>query len=158
MIYTTLLIGTFILYLLWTGVSWIRQIRRATATSLKWTIFPYAELNTFWLTVCSFDFVLHIINFWLPAWLADIVNDNVMTHHFWVKDRRTKQLGKLYMVATPDNLCCHVADAGVISQICSSRSGFPKPLEIYGMYPTPGYCVRFLGPLVFALSSNRSSL
>ncbi|KAJ5746492.1 hypothetical protein N7520_011674 [Penicillium odoratum] len=132
MIYSTLLIGTFVLYLVWTGASWTRQIRRATATSLQWTIFPYAELNTFWLTLCSFDSVLHIINHWLPAWLADIVNDNVMTHHFWVKDRRTKQLGKLYMVATPANICCHVADAAVISQICSSRSGFPKPLEIYG--------------------------
>ncbi|KAJ6144095.1 hypothetical protein N7470_007990 [Penicillium chermesinum] len=107
-------------------------MRRATATGLRWTVFPYAELNTFWLTLCSFDSVLHIINFWLPAWLTDVVNDNVMTHHFWVKDRRTRQLGKLYVVATPDNLCCHVADAAVISQICSSRSGFPKPLEVYG--------------------------
>ncbi|KAJ5678182.1 uncharacterized protein N7477_003815 [Penicillium maclennaniae] len=132
MVYSTLLFGALALYLVWTGASWIRQIRRATATSLRWTIFPYAELSTFWMTLCSFDSVLHIINLWLPAWLTDVVNDNVMTHHFWVKDRRTKQLGKLYVVATPDNLCCHVADAAVVSQICSSRSGFPKPLEIYG--------------------------
>ncbi|KAJ6009305.1 hypothetical protein N7522_004321 [Penicillium canescens] len=130
--YVTLILGVLGLWLLWTGFHLVCQMVRARAIGLPWTVFPFTEMNTFFMTLCSFDWVLHIINHWLPVWLADLINDNVMTHHFSVRDRRTKQLGTMYIIATPENVRCHVADAAVVNQICSSRHQFPKPLDHYG--------------------------
>lgn len=134
MLAVPVLVALAVLGLLRRGVALLQQIRRARGLGIPWTWFPFAEEDPFFLTLCSFPLVQTVVNRWLPPGMADLINDNVMTHHFSVRDRRSKRLGALYVIATPDNLRCHVADAALVNEICSSRHKFPKPLENYGAF------------------------
>ncbi|RHZ53727.1 cytochrome P450 [Aspergillus thermomutatus] len=39
----------------------------------------------------------------------------------------------MYLVVTPENIVCHIADASLVTQICNARQSFPKPVWQYTM-------------------------
>ncbi|KAI9039439.1 cytochrome P450 [Aspergillus affinis] len=116
----------------------IWNIRLARKTGLPYICLPISEFNVLLYPLFDTEQAPKFVNNWIPRWLADIINDNVINYRWAVRDRRVKELGPVSLVVTPTSLSCNVADAAVVSQICSERRKFPKPvwqyevLELYG--------------------------
>ncbi|KKK21640.1 hypothetical protein ARAM_005244 [Aspergillus rambellii] len=114
-----------------------KNIRIAQRTGLRYVLVPFSFsipltilFNTRWLP--------YMVNHWLPEWAADLVNDVFYNLRWSTKDRQVKKFGKVYLVVTPRDVLCHVADASVVTQVVNTRGSFPKPvwqykvLELYG--------------------------
>lgn len=109
----------------------LRNVRLAKSTRLPYICHPLSEFSIIHYTLFDTSFVPKFVNNCLPQWLADIINDNIITYRWTVRDRRAKQLGLVNMVVTPTTLSCNVADATVVSQVCVERRMFPKPVWQY---------------------------
>ncbi|THC96189.1 hypothetical protein EYZ11_004352 [Aspergillus tanneri] len=133
----TLILGLLAVYFITLIFQLIHNIRLVKTTGLPYTWFPISEFSIPLISVFSTNLVPYIVN-WLPAGLADVLNDCTVNYRWMVKDRLSKKRGSVHLVATPTSISCHVGDAEVISQICSQRQSFPKPvwqydlLELYG--------------------------
>ncbi|PLB52213.1 putative cytochrome P450 monooxygenase [Aspergillus steynii IBT 23096] len=132
------LIGLLTVYCISLLSQFLRNVRLAKKTGLPYICLPVSEFNILVLTIFGLEAIPNFINTWLPGWLADIVYDNAVNCRWTVRDRRAKKLGQVSLVVTPTTLSCNVADAAVVSQVCTERGMFPKPvwqyevLELYG--------------------------
>ncbi|OJJ34477.1 hypothetical protein ASPWEDRAFT_60847 [Aspergillus wentii DTO 134E9] len=119
-------------------ISFLKNLRLVRQTGLPYTIFPISEFNLPFLALFATKWVPYIVNNYLPAQLADRINDNNINYRWTVKDRQVEKLGGVYMVASPETISCNVSDASVVSQVYGMRGSFPKPiwqyesLDLYG--------------------------
>jgi hypothetical protein len=139
MIWSSVLLGLAGLYAFDYFRRLFKNIRLAQCTGLPYTVLPLAGNSLQVKILLSIKWLPYIINYWLPGWLADIINDETYDYRWTVKDRRAKKLGKMYMTVTAENIVCHIADASLVSQICNARQSFPKPIWQYGKHLASGH-------------------
>lgn len=127
-----IILGLLAVYCLSLLSQFLRNLRLAKRTGLPYVCLPISEFSIPVITLFGIDSVPNFVQNWLPGWLADIIFDHVVSYRWTVRDRRAKALGPLSLAVTPTTVSCNVADAGVVSKICSERRNFPKPIWQYG--------------------------
>ncbi|KAE8142664.1 cytochrome P450 [Aspergillus pseudotamarii] len=126
-----IIFSLFISYIAYIGLCFLRHRNLARKIGLPYVSFPISSHNILFLSLFETRFVPYVINTWLPPKLADYIYSSAFKTRWAAKDRLHKRQGEVYMLITPSVSTCMVGDASVVSQICMSRHGFPKPLEQY---------------------------
>jgi hypothetical protein len=155
MILSSVLLGLVGLYAFDYFRRLFKNIHLARRTGLPYTVLPFSGNTLQARILLSVPWLPYLTNYWLPGWLADILNDETYDYRWGVKDRRAKRLGKMYMVATGDNITCHVADASLVTQICNARQNFPKPIWQYSKLWLPAPIICIIGSQTWANNADR---
>lgn len=119
-------------YFLHSLVSFTIHLRQARASGLPYMVMPYSENNDINTMSFSSNALPRLTRKYLPDWLADIVQFNVLSTRWMVRDRMFKKLGRVFLIVTPGDLNCHIADAAIASHIYRSRQQFTKATQLYG--------------------------
>ncbi|PWY77047.1 cytochrome P450 monooxygenase [Aspergillus heteromorphus CBS 117.55] len=136
MIWYTVVVGLVGLVVLDYAWGLAKHIRVARRSGLPYVI-ALDQPNILFMVLFGTTLLPYMIS-WLPPWLADIMNDNLGSFRWRVKNRQTKRYGGVYLNVSPHGIRCSVGDAAVVSQIVNARHDFPKPvfqyriLDMYG--------------------------
>lgn len=104
----------------------------ARTIGLPYFIFPFNVFSPLFMGLFETQFFPYDLHNWMPGWFADYFFMSSFKYRWTVKDRLHQVYGSVYLVVTPTGLECHVADAGVATQIFKGR--FPKPAKQYSMF------------------------
>lgn len=135
-----LIVGLVAAYLGWTAVELARNYRRAKTMNIPIIIVPIDFLNVPWQVVEShiwslIDFLQQSLH--IPIPLPQCARYMRRGWHFTDKAKTHEELGRVYAFVTPRMIYVASADGGpggVIDQVLSKRTDFPRPAENYGMY------------------------
>ncbi|KAK2762707.1 hypothetical protein FQN54_000881 [Arachnomyces sp. PD_36] len=118
-------------YFLQSLVSFTIILRQARASGLPYMVMPYSENNMINTIVMSSEGLARLTRKYLPEWLADIIQFNVLSYRWTVRDRMSKKLGRAFLIVSPGELNCHIADAAVVAHIYRSREQYAKATKLY---------------------------